>query len=252
LGSWIVYLAFVRRFRARRREPFRPMTRAAVPTGQPRAMPGCLRSAAGMAGLVALAPVALAVRRYRAWRRGSQLRIKRSRGRLPVVDGEPFVRFDLAADVPASAAVETFRRQLTEVVVRVAERLRRPDDVYHLLFRDPADGETVVLPIGPLVQELAERFLLVLGIRAMAGRTSVWLALASSRRVVDLVDPFSYDPEAEGEPERLLASSGMRWGMATSFAPRGASLLFRLVLYVRADAAATVEALLDKGLGGGG
>jgi hypothetical protein len=196
-----------------------------------------------------LAPVALAVRRYRAWRRGSELRIERSRGRLPVVDGEPFVRIDLTADVPASAAVETFRRRLTEVVVRVAERLRRPDDLYHLLFRDPADGgETVVLPIGPLVQELAERFLLVLGIRAMAGRTSVWLALASSRRVVDLVDPFSYDPEAEGEPERLLASSGMRWGMATSFAPRGASVLFRLVLFVPADVATSVEALLEKGL----
>jgi len=224
------------------------MTRAAVPTAQPRELAGCLRSAAGMAGLVVLAPVALAVRRYRAWRRGSQLRIERSRGRLPVVDGEPFVRINLTADVPASAAVEPFRRRLTEVVVRVAERLRRPDDVYHLLSRDPADGETVVLPIGPLVQELAERFLLVLGIRAMAGRTSVWLTLARSRRVVDLVDPFGYDPEAEGEPERLLASSGMRWGMATSFAPRGASVLFRLVLYVPGDAAATVEALLENGL----
>ena len=228
------------------------MTRAAVPTGQPRAMSGCLRSAAGMAGLVVLAPVALAVRRYRAWRRGSQLRVERTRGRLAVGDGEPFVRIDLTADVPTSAAVEPFRRRLTEVVVRVAERLRRPDDVYHLLSRDPADGETVVLPIGPLVQELAERFFLVLGIRAMAGRTSLWLALASSRRVVDLVDPFGYDPEAEGEPERLLASSGMRWGMATSFAPRGASLLFRVVVYVPADAAATVEGLLEKGLGDGG
>jgi hypothetical protein len=205
-----------------------------------------------MAGLVALAPVALAVRRYRAWQRGSQLRVERTLGRLAVGEGDPFVRIDLTADVPASAAVEPFRRRLTEVVVRVAERLRRPDDVYHLLSRDPAGGETVVLPIGPLVQELAERFLLVLGIRAMAGRTSVWLALASSRRVVDLVDPFSYDPEAEGEPERLLASSGMRWGMASSFAPRGASVLFRLVLYVPADAAATVEGLLEKGLEAGG
>ena len=225
------------------------MTRAGVPTGQPQAMSGCLRSAAGMAGLVALAPVALVVRRYRAWRRGSQLRVERTRGRLAVGDGEPFVRIDLTADVPASAVVEPFRRRLTEVVVRVAERLRRPDDVYHLLSRNPVDGETMALPIGPLVEELAERFLLVLGLRSMAGRTSVWLTLARSRRVVDVVDPFSYDPEAEGEPERLLASSGMRWGMASSFAPRGASVLFRVVLYVPADAAATVEALLEKGLG---
>lgn len=213
---------------------------------------GCLRSAAGMAGLVVLAPFALAVRRYRAWRRGSKVRVERTRGRLPVGDCEPFVRIDLAADVPISSSVEPFRRRLTEVVVRVAERARRPDDAYHVLSRDPAADETMVLPIGPLVEELAERLHLMLGLRSMAGRTSVWLTLARSRRVVDLVDPFSYDPEAEGEPERLLASSGMRWGMATSVAPRGASVLFRVALFVPPDAAATVEALLEKGLGDGG
>lgn len=213
---------------------------------------GCLRSAAGMAGLVALAPLALAVRRYRAWRRGSRLRIETTRGRLRVGDGEPFVWIDLNADVPTSAAVEAFRRRLTEAVVRVAESLRRPDDVYHLLSRDPAADETAVLPIGPQIQELAERLHLVLALRSMAGRTAVWLALARSRRVVDLVDPFSYDPEAEGEPERLLATSGMRWGMVTSVAPRGPSLLFRVVLFVPADGAPAVENLLEEGLGDGG
>jgi hypothetical protein len=204
-----------------------------------------------MAGLVALAPLALAVRRYRAWRRGSRLRIERTRGRLRVGDGEPFVWIDLNADVPTSAAVEAFRRRLTEAVVRVAESLRRPDDVYHLLSRDPAADETAVLPIGPQIQELAERLHLVLGRGSMAGRTAVWLALERSRRVVDIVDPFSYDPEADGEPERLVARSGMRWGMATSVVTRGASVLFRVVLYVPADAAPAVEKLLEAGLGDG-
>jgi hypothetical protein len=86
----------------------------------------------------------------------------------------------------------------------------------------------------------------------MAGRTAVWLTLPRSRRVVDVVDPFGYDPEAAGEPERLLAGSGMRWGMATGFAPRGPSVVFRVVLYVPTDAAETIEGLLAKGLGAGG
>jgi hypothetical protein len=225
------------------------MTREPAPRLPVEERAGCLRSVAGMAGLVVFAPLALAVRRYRAWRRGSRLRVERSRGLLPVGGGDSLARFDLAADVPTSAAVVAFRRRLTEVMVRVAECLRRPDDVYHLLSRDPVAGETMVLPIGPQVQELAERLHLVLGLGSMAGRTAVWLALERSRRVVDIVDPFSYDPEADGEPERLVARSGMRWGMATSFAPRGPSLLFRVVLFVPADAAPAVEKLLEAGLG---
>jgi hypothetical protein len=202
-----------------------------------------------MAGLVALAPLALAVRRYRAWRRGSRLRVERSRGLLPVGGGESLARIDLAADVPSSAAVVAFRRRLTEAVVRVAECLRRPDDVYHLLSRDPSAEETDVLPVGPQIQELAERLHLVLGHPPMAGRTAVWMALPRSRRVAEVVDPFDYDPEAAGEPERLLANSGMRWGMATGFAPSGSSVVFRIALYVPADAAPTIEGLLEKGLG---
>jgi len=224
------------------------MTRATVPAAQPGAMAGCLRSTTGLLGLVVLAPFALAVRRCRAWRRGPELRLECTRDVFPVEGGPPLARIDTSADVP-SAAVEALRRRLTETVVRVAERLRRPDDVYHLLYRDPSAGETVVLPVGPQIQELAERLHLVLGLPPMAGRTAVWLALARARRVVDFVDPFSYDPEAAGEPERLLAGSGMRWGMATGFAPRGPSVVFRVVLCVPAEAATTVEAMLEKGLG---
>ncbi|HOC41620.1 MAG TPA: hypothetical protein PKJ99_01275 [Thermoanaerobaculales bacterium] len=215
-----------------------------------RMAPGCLRSAAGLAGLVVLAPLALAVRGIRKWRRGSELRVERGRAPFAMVAGPPLARIDTTADVP-TAAVMDFRRRLTETVARVAEALRRPDDVYHLMYRDRAADETVVLPVGPLVQELAERLHLVLGSAPMAGRTAVWLTLPRSRRVVDFVDPFGYDPEAAGEPERLLAASGMRWGMASAFAPRGPSLAFRLVLYVPTDAAPAVEVALEKGLRSG-
>lgn len=227
------------------------MTRGTDPTAQPGTMAGCLRSAIGLAGLVVLAPFAIAVRSLRAWRRGPGLRLECRRGDLAVGDGPPLARIDTTADVP-SAAVEAFRRRLTETVVRVAEALRRPDDVYHLLSRDLAADETVVLPVGPQIQELAERFHLALGLPAMSGRTAVWLALPRARRVVDFVDPFGYDPEAAGEPERLLAGSAMRWGMATGFAPCGPSVAFRIVLYVPVEAAPVVEALVDEGLGVGG
>jgi hypothetical protein len=224
------------------------MTRGTDPTAQPGTMAGCLRSAIGLAGLVVLAPFAIVVRSLRAWRRGPGLRLECRRGELAVGDGPPLARIDTTADVP-SAAVEAFRRRLTETVVRVAEALRRPDDVYHLLARDPSAEETDVLPVGPQIQELAERLHLVLGRPPMAGRTAVWMALPRSRRVAEFVDPFDYDPEAAGEPERLLAGSGMRWGMATGFAPGGPSVVFRIVLYVPADAAPTIEGLLEKGLG---
>jgi hypothetical protein len=223
------------------------MTRGTGPTAQPGSMAGCLRSAVGLVGLVVLAPVATAVRGLRAWRRGPGLRLACRRGDFAAGDGPPLARIDTTADVP-SAAVQAFRRRLTETVVRVAEFLRRPDDVYHLLARDPSAEETDVLPVGPQIQELAERLHLVLGRPPMAGRTAVWMALPRARRVVDFVDPFDYDPEAAGEPERLLAGSGMRWGMATGFAPSGPSVVFRIVLYVPADAAPTIEGLLEKGL----
>ena len=227
------------------------MTRGTSPTAQPGTMAGCLRSAIGLVGLVALAPFAIAVRGLRAWRRGTGLRLECTRGELAVGDGPPLARIDTTADVP-SAAVEAFRRRLTETVVRVAEVLRRPDDVYHLLAREPSAEETDVLPVGPQIQELAERLHLVLGRPPMAGRTVVWMALPRSRRVAEVVDPFDYDPEAAGEPERLLAGSGMRWGMASGFAPRGPSVAFRFVLYVPSESAPAVEAVLEKGLAAGG
>lgn len=227
------------------------MTGATDSTAQPGTRAGCLRSAIGLVGLVVLAPFAIAVRGFRAWRRGPGLRLERTRGDLAVGDGSPLARIDTTADVPSSR-VEAFRRRLTETVVRVAEVLRRPDDVYHLLSRDPSAEETDVLPVGPQIQELAERLHLVLGHPPMAGRTAVWMALPRSRRVADVVDPFGYDPEAAGEPERLLAGSGIRWGMATGFAPSGPSVVFRIVLYVPADAASTIEGVLEKGLGVGG
>jgi hypothetical protein len=126
----------------------------------------------------------------------------------------------------------------------VAEVLRRPDDVYNVLYRLPSDPEPVALPVGPQLQELGERFSLVLSQGALSGRTVVWLTLGRDRALSEVVDPAACDPEAEGEPEVLLATADARWSMATEWARVGPSLVIRLILGVPADAEDRVIALL--------
>ena len=146
-------------------------------------------------------------------------------------------------DVPAPAE-PGFRRRLTDTIVRVAEVLRRPDDVYNIIYRHPADPEPVVLPVGPLLQELGERFSLVLSQGALSGRTVVWLTLGRDRALAEVLDPVACDPEAEGEPEALLATADARWSMATEWARVGPALVVRLILVVPSDAENRVKALL--------
>ncbi len=203
--------------------------------------PGCLASVVAVAGVVVLAPMAAMVRAIRSWRRGGGIRIRREH--TPFADAT--VRIDLDLDVPPEMK-ESCGRSLTDAVVRIAEALRRPDDVYHLIYREHAADESTVLPVGPLLQELGERFHLVLFQEALASRTCVWLTLARDKPVVQMLDPFEYDPEGSGEPEALLARSGMRWGMASTVAADGASVLFRLALFVPEQAVGRIDALLDR------
>lgn len=188
-----------------------------------------------------MAPAALAVRTVRARRRGSDTRIRRERSRI----GNGLTRIDLELDVP-NPRIDAFRPTLTDAVVRIAEALRRPDDVYHLVYREAAVDEASVLPVGPQLQELGERFHLVMSQASLARRTAVWLTLGRGRRLVELIDPFSYDPESDGEPEALMAGSGLRWGMATAYAPSGPSTLFRVVLFVPDESFSTIDKLISR------
>ena len=206
---------------------------------------GCLAMGAGALALILISPFALVIRRWRAWRRGGEVR--------STLETRPFAstaagtrrRIDLMLDVPAPA-VPGFRRRLTDAVVRVAEVLRRPDDVYNIVYRHPADPEPVVLPVGPQLQELGERFSLVLSQGALAGRTVVWLTLGRDRALAEVVDPIASDPEAEGEPDALLAAPAARWSMATEWARVGPSLVVRLILVVPSDAENRVKTLLGS------
>jgi len=205
---------------------------------------GCLATGAGAAALTVFAPFVLAVQGWKKWRRGSEIRTTIDIEPLTNSAGADLRRIDLSLDVPQPAE-PGFRRRLTDAVVRVAEVLRAPDDVYHLVYRLPWDEEPVAIPVGPLLQELGERFELVQSQGVMAGRTVVWLTLGRDRALAEVVDPVAYNPEADGEPEGLLTHRDVRWSMATEWARVGPSLVFRLVLVVPANQADDVHDRLN-------
>jgi len=206
---------------------------------------GCLATGMGAVVLAVLAPFVVAVRSWKKWRRGSEIRTKTDLESLSNSAGADLRRINLSFDVPLPAE-PGFRRRLTDAVVRVAETLRMPDDVYHLAYRLPWDEEPVAIPVGPKLQELGERFALVQSQGAMAGRTAVWLTLGRDRALAEVVDPAAYDPEAAGEPHTLLKDSALRWSMATEWARVGPSLIFRFILVVPTDRADQVKKLLDS------
>lgn len=214
-------------------------------TEQSAGLKGCLTAGMGVTVLAILSPIVVAVRGWRAWRRGSDIRSTLETDWSVTTEGARLRRLDLSVDVPIPAE-PSFRRRLTDSVVRIAEEIRRPDDVYHLVYRLPWNEEPSAIPVGPQVQELGERFSLVQAQGAMAGRTAVWLALGRDRALSEVVDPIAYDPEVDGEPEGLMAHPDNRWSMATAWVRTGSSLVTRVVVIVPAEAATRVEAVLEE------
>lgn len=207
--------------------------------------PGCVRGAAGLVGLGLLSPFALAARKLAQWRRGSEPRVGWTGTSIETTESEHLCRFDLTADVPYDREIQ-FRAALTDTVVRLAEAMRRADDIYHLAVRYAELNETTLLPVGPQLQELGERFALNLTQGALEGRTAVWLTLPRRRAAADVLDPFAYDPDAPGEPERLLTRPEVRWGMAASYLRTGPSVVHRVLLYVPNPARPAIELLLER------
>ena len=204
---------------------------------------GCLVTLTGTIALVAIAiPVSL-VRWWRARSRGDDLRTLLDVRPFPTGSGCALRKLDLTLDLPP-VVERGFHRRVTDAVVRVAEELRLPDDVYHLIYHLPWEDEPVVIAVGPQVQELGERFSLALSQASLQGRTALWLTLERGRPLADVVDPLGYDPEATGEPETLIASCAPRWAMATSWSRVGPSLVYRMILVVPEEAADRILALL--------
>ena len=117
-------------------------------------------------------------------------------------------------------------------MIRIAEHLRHSGDHYHHIYRDPAEPDAVLLPLGPQLQELGERLILALRQSDLSNRTAVWLTLPARPAIAELVDPAIYDPDATGEPEALVAEIDARWAMATEWARIGPSTVYHVILWV--------------------
>jgi len=205
---------------------------------------GCLATVPALIVLVAAAPPALAIRYWRQMRRGAEVRSSIDVQPFMTSDGEMVRRLDLTIDVPQNVESD-FRRRITDAIVRIAERLCHPRDVYHLVYRLPWDEEPILMSVGPKIQELGERLSLTLSQSTLVGRTAVWLSLDSERALSEVVDPVNYDPEAEGEPDALIAHADAQWAMATSWARVGPSLIVRLILFLPTSAVEDVTRVLD-------
>jgi hypothetical protein len=206
--------------------------------------PGCLVTTASLLATLVLAPAAAAVRWWRAVRRGREVRAGWEQRSLRLADGGLRPCFELRLDAPLEAETEVVRR-LTGTLVRLAEGLRRADDVYHQVVRPAGEGETLLRPVGVRVQSLGERFHLGVGRRPLALRTQLWLALPAGVALAEVVDPFRDDPDASGQPEGLLADPRLRWGVASAFAPAGPSVRYRLLIVVPAAADRVVAGLVE-------
>jgi hypothetical protein len=212
---------------------------------RPPARPGCLAATGAALVLALVSPLVLVVRSWRSWRRGHDIRVSIEPLPRPARAESDRRMLDVVCDVPLSVE-RGFRDRLTDRVVRVAEALRSPDDAYHLVYRPPGAEEAVVLPLGPHVQSLGERFRLVLGQDVLAGRTGVWLVLDRGRPLSSIVDPERCDPESPEERERLVETPEARWSMATSWAPVGPSLIVRMILVVPVLAQDRIVEILES------
>ena len=202
---------------------------------------GCLSSVFGILSLVVLAvPVGL-VRSWQSWRRGAEWQLGWTIRPADATSGR--LRIDLEADIPHQTTRD-FPRRLTETVIRIAEHLRQSDDHYHLIYRDLAEPDAILLPVGPMLQELGERLILALRQHELADRTAVWLTLPPRPAIAELVDPAAYDPDAAGEPEGLVEQTNARWAMATEWARVGPSIIFRVILWVPVEEERAVQTIL--------
>ena len=202
--------------------------------------PGCLQVGLGTFALVLLAPWAALVRWWKSYRRGKEPRVE-----WGVDSTGELWSFDLTVDVTAVDELRS-RTALIDTMVRIAETLRRPDDQYNLVFRAPWEAETRLIAVGPQPQELAQRLVMTLSHRSSERSTQIWLTLPRETRLGGIIDPFVFDPEAEGAPAALAAASRARWWAVTAFARTAPSIVYRVRLHVPGESGEAVRALVRR------
>lgn len=178
---------------------------------------------------------------------GLASRSRRGRGQAP--EGAPgeggWCRFELEVDAP-TARTAAVRVLLTDLVVRVAESMRRSDDVYHLVCRPMGEEGVLLRPVGPQVESLGERLHSCLCQRDLDGRTQLRLTLPRGLRLAQVVAEGRDDPDLPGALEELPGRPGVRWAAACTWSAGAASVRFKAVLVVPAAARNAAAAGLER------
>jgi len=176
---------------------------------------GCLRAVPAAVALLVSSPFVALSRWVAKKRRGMEVRVSVERKEIDVRDGRKTV-VSVTIDCPA---VVDLRYSLTAAIVRCAEASAPRATVYHLVHRESGRDETIAVPLGVTVNDLAERLALSWRRPALAG----------------------YDPEAAGEPGRMIAGGGVEWATTTRRRRRGSSVVYDVVLFVSGERADGVE-----------
>jgi len=203
---------------------------------------GCLRVLLAAPALAVLAPMAALFRSWARWRRGSSIVVNSNIA--PFERGEArWAKISTSIDIPHSIAGVVL---ITRCVVRIAEDLGSGGEVFHLVHREPGQDETIAVPLGSSVNDLAERFFLSCGRSVLERRILVWPTLARGHHLGEFIDPVAYDPEAPGEPEAALRSAPITWAMILKRHSCTASTIFQMNFIVPEQQAEKVEATVKR------
>ncbi len=203
---------------------------------------GCLRALVAAPALAVLAPMAALFRSWARRRRGSA--IVATSHVEPFERTEPgWVKISASIDIPHSIAGVVL---MTRCVVRIAEGLAGGGEIFHLVHREPGREETIAVPLGSSVNDLAERFALSCGRSILDRRTLVWPIFARGHHLGEFIDPVAYDPEAPGEPEATLRTAPITWAMILKRHRGTASTIFDLDFIIPQQQAERVVAILNR------
>jgi len=201
---------------------------------------GCVSMAGAWVLLILLAPFAAAASSWRRLRRGAAPRV----GWVTGTDGR-LATIDLRVDIPSATAARA-RRDLVDAVVRIAEKLRRPDDVYNMIWREAGESAASLTAVGPKPHELAEELDTSLSHRVFDRRTQLWMTLPRGVFLAELVDPLDFEPEADDAATELFGRLAPRWAMEISYARSSPSTLYRVIFHVPEEASGAVCAILER------
>ncbi len=189
-----------------------------------------------------LAPVAALYRSWTRWRRGPEV-VVTSHIEAFERSEAGWTRVVASVDFPHSL---DGGHLITRSVVRIAENLGGDGEVFHLVHREPGRQETIVVPLGSTINDLAERLVLSCRRSILDGKTLVWPALPRGRHLGEFIDPVTYDPEALGEPEHLLQTAPITWALVLRRHRGAASTVFEMAFIVPDRQAECVETVVTR------